>query len=231
MMMAVRLRGVGHGGMREEAWKSGLPRLKEKNLEISVVSYTATMGVGCDGFRPKVLLELPKETRRGIVKFFELIEQCGRWLQQACTTMFFLIRKNVKSERPRRASAHSDEMGGSGCVRLRCRDGRYGIVLVETLLVGAMEVRNALSGKRCSKWKYFIIETAKWTREVLDLATCANRHRTRGNTFGRQEGLSVGPQALGLTVGPLDNDSEQRHKLTPPIALLPTLIWWWEWAQ
>ena len=28
------------------------------------------------------------------------MEQCGRWLQQACTTMFFLIPENVTSERP-----------------------------------------------------------------------------------------------------------------------------------
>ena len=37
------------------------------------------------------------------VKWWELlekVEQCGRWPQQACTTMFFLIPKNVTSERP-----------------------------------------------------------------------------------------------------------------------------------
>ena len=28
------------------------------------------------------------------------MEQCGRWPQQACTTMFFLIPENVTSERP-----------------------------------------------------------------------------------------------------------------------------------
>ena len=30
----------------------------------------------------------------------EKVEQSGRWPQQACTTMFFLIPKNVTSERP-----------------------------------------------------------------------------------------------------------------------------------
>ena len=30
----------------------------------------------------------------------EKVEQCGRWPQQACTTMFFLIPKCVTSERP-----------------------------------------------------------------------------------------------------------------------------------
>ena len=39
-----------------------------------------------------------EETRREVVKFIE-IEQCGRWPQQECTTTFFLIPKNVTSER------------------------------------------------------------------------------------------------------------------------------------
>ena len=37
------------------------------------------------------------------VKWWELlekVEQCARWPQQACTTMFFLIPKNVTNERP-----------------------------------------------------------------------------------------------------------------------------------
>ena len=32
--------------------------------------------------------------------FLEKVEQSGKWPQQACTTMFFLIPKNVTSERP-----------------------------------------------------------------------------------------------------------------------------------
>ena len=35
----------------------------------------------------------------GIVKFLDQVEQCGTWTQQACKTMFFLIPKNVTSER------------------------------------------------------------------------------------------------------------------------------------
>ena len=31
---------------------------------------------------------------------WKMVEQGGRWPQQACTTMFFLIPKNVTSERP-----------------------------------------------------------------------------------------------------------------------------------
>ena len=34
------------------------------------------------------------------MEFFEKVEQREKWPQQACTTMFFLIPKNVTSERP-----------------------------------------------------------------------------------------------------------------------------------
>ena len=62
--------------------------------------YKAKTGVGCDGFHPEVPLDLTKETRGEIVEFQEEEEQSGKWRQQACTTMFFLIPKNVTSERP-----------------------------------------------------------------------------------------------------------------------------------
>ena len=45
-------------------------------------------------------MDLTKETRKEIVEFLEKVEQSGKWQQQACTTMFFLIPKNVTSERP-----------------------------------------------------------------------------------------------------------------------------------
>ena len=63
--------------------EEALPRLKE-----------------CDGFHPKVPLDLTKETRGKVVEFLEKVEQSGKWPQQACATMFFLIPKNVTSERP-----------------------------------------------------------------------------------------------------------------------------------
>ena len=34
------------------------------------------------------------------MEFLEKLEQSGKWTQQVCTTMFFLIPKNVTSERP-----------------------------------------------------------------------------------------------------------------------------------
>ena len=57
-------------------------------------------GVGCDGFRPKVPVDLTKETRGEIVELLEKVEHSGKWPQQACTTMFSLIPKNITSERP-----------------------------------------------------------------------------------------------------------------------------------
>ena len=62
--------------------------------------FQAKTGVGCDGFHPEVPLDSTKETRGDIVEFPEKVEQSGKWLQQACTTMFFLIPKNITSERP-----------------------------------------------------------------------------------------------------------------------------------
>ena len=51
-------------------------------------------------FIPKVPLDLTKETRGAVVDFLEKVEHCWRWPPQACTTMFFLIPKNVMSDRP-----------------------------------------------------------------------------------------------------------------------------------
>ena len=48
----------------------------------------------------KVSLDLTRETRGEIVELLEKVEQSGKWPQQARTTMFFLIPKNVTSEGP-----------------------------------------------------------------------------------------------------------------------------------
>ena len=63
-------------------------------------SYKAGTGVGRDGFHPTVPLILTKETRGELVEFLEKVEQSGKWPQQACATIHFLIPKNVTSERP-----------------------------------------------------------------------------------------------------------------------------------
>ena len=76
--------------------EADMPRLLEKAAK----SCKAKTGVVCDGFHPKVPLDLTRETRGKIVEFLKKVEQCGRWLQQACTRMFFLNPKNVTTERP-----------------------------------------------------------------------------------------------------------------------------------
>ena len=76
--------------MQNKPWRNdelkeceeALPRLKEGDLENASRLYKAKTGVGCDGFRPKVLLDLTTETRGEIVEFLEKVEQSGKWLQQ-----------------------------------------------------------------------------------------------------------------------------------------------------
>ena len=80
--------------------EEALPRVKECDLERVSRLCKAKTGAGCDGFHLKVPLDLTKETRGEVVEFLEKVEQSGKWPQQACTTMFFLIPKNVTSERP-----------------------------------------------------------------------------------------------------------------------------------
>ena len=55
----------------------------------SVEIVQGTTGVGCDGFHPKVLLDLSTETRGDVVELLEKMELIGKWPQQACTTMLF----------------------------------------------------------------------------------------------------------------------------------------------
>ena len=86
----------------EELKKSeeALPRLNECGLEKVSKLYKAKTGVWCDGFHSKVPLDVTNETRGEIVEFLEEVEQSAKWPQHACTTIFFLIPKNVTSERP-----------------------------------------------------------------------------------------------------------------------------------
>ena len=76
------------------------PRLHESAVAKAAKINKARTGVGCDGFHPKVPSDLTKETREEVVEFLEKVEQSGKWPQQSCTAMFFLIPKNVTSERP-----------------------------------------------------------------------------------------------------------------------------------
>ena len=51
--------------------EEALPSLKECDLEKASRLYKAAAGVGCDGFHPKVSLDLTKETRGEIVELLE----------------------------------------------------------------------------------------------------------------------------------------------------------------
>ena len=93
--------------MEDKPWKNeelkkleeALPRLKACDLKATRL-HKAKTGEGYDGFHPKVSLELTKESIIEVVELLEKVEQSGKWPQQACTTMFFLIPQNVTSERP-----------------------------------------------------------------------------------------------------------------------------------
>ena len=61
-----------------EDCEEALPRLKEPDPEEASGLYKAITGVGCDGFHPKVPLDLTKETRREIAEFLEKVEQSGK---------------------------------------------------------------------------------------------------------------------------------------------------------
>ena len=78
-----------------------MPRLKEGDLEKVSRLYKAKTGVGCDGFHPKVPLDLTDLTSKKRRNRRVLGEGGTEWQMatQACTTMFFLIPKNVTSER------------------------------------------------------------------------------------------------------------------------------------
>ena len=87
-----------------EELRKAMPRPKECHLEKVSRIFLATTGVGCDGFHPKVPLDLTKETMGEIVEFLEKVEQSGKWPQQrqsgkwpqqACTTRFLLIPKSI----------------------------------------------------------------------------------------------------------------------------------------
>ena len=74
--------------------------LKEGDLAKAAKIYKTETGVACNAFHPEVPLDLARESRKKVVEFLEKVEQCRKWPQQACTTMFFLIPKDVTYERP-----------------------------------------------------------------------------------------------------------------------------------
>ena len=58
--------------------EEALPRLKEGELGQASRMYKAKTGEGCDGFHPKVLLDLTNETIGDIVELLETVEHSGK---------------------------------------------------------------------------------------------------------------------------------------------------------
>ena len=93
--------------MEDKPWKNeelrsaeeALPRVKESTWKKCRDFIKQKTRVVCDCFHPEVSVDLTQETTGEIVEFLEKVEQSGKWQQQACTTMFFLIPKNVTTER------------------------------------------------------------------------------------------------------------------------------------
>ena len=57
--------------------EEALTRLKECELEKASRLYKEKTGVECDGFHPRIPLDLTKETRRGIVEILEKATKVG----------------------------------------------------------------------------------------------------------------------------------------------------------
>ena len=77
----------GVQNMEDKHWKNeelkkleqALPSLKECDLDKASRSYKAETGVGCDGFHPKVPLDLTKETRSKVEQEEEFWNSWRRW--------------------------------------------------------------------------------------------------------------------------------------------------------
>ena len=95
--------------MQNKPWRNeelkeceeALQRLKEGGLEIGI---KIVQGKNRSGMRRIPLKSSSglkqKKREEKLWKILEKLDQSGLWPQEACTTMFFLIPKNVTSERP-----------------------------------------------------------------------------------------------------------------------------------
>ena len=118
--------------LQDEPWRNeelrvceeALPRLKEGDLAEASRFFKAKTGVGCDGFHPEVFLD-DKNGRRTC----GILGESGEWPQQACTTMFFLIPKDVTSDRLIDSLVGSLESTRSGEVAAEVSSGlgRHGL--------------------------------------------------------------------------------------------------------
>ena len=80
--------------------EEALPSLKECELETCRDCTRRKQEWNATVSTQKSPMDLTKVTRGQIVELLEKVDKSGKWPQQVCTTMFFLIPKNVTSERP-----------------------------------------------------------------------------------------------------------------------------------
>ena len=136
------------------------------------------------GLTPKFHVDLSKETRREIVDSFK-VEQCGRWPQQACTTILSLMSINVTSGRPIALLPT--------WIRwwewLRARDGKKGIGLVGNLLTDEMEEPLALCGDLARNEKMLITVREKKTFDLAEALEATHVNILQGVTFGASRGV------------------------------------------
>ena len=103
----------------------GLRGLKEERLERAARSYTSAAGVGCDGFHPKVLVDLSQEMRRN----GEVLREGGAVWEMAATTLhddFLVDSEELHEPKPQCTFSHLDSVVGVvACVCHR----KKGIVL------------------------------------------------------------------------------------------------------
>ena len=113
-----------------------------------------------------------------IVHFLEKAEQRGKWPQQACTTMFVWIPKNVTSERPI-AQMPTLKRWWEALRGQKWQNGNRSIVLTETLPTFEMEEPSKQCGKFCWRWKDSMVKAKEEDQGalalVLDLTTAFER--------------------------------------------------------
>ena len=87
---------IGSVAKVDKMWEKSLelPKLKQCEVDRGSRLLKENTGVGWHPLRSS--LDLTKETRGEIVEFLEKVEHSGKWPQQAFTTMFFLILKNIE---------------------------------------------------------------------------------------------------------------------------------------
>ena len=140
---------LSFGRRKLKKFEEDLPRLNGAIWRLHMVK----TGVGCDGFHPKVLLDLTRETRGEVVDFLEKVEQSAKRPQQAYTTMFFLSPKNGTSERPIALMPTLIRWWEALREHLRWRSGSRSTALIGTLLMAESEELREQCEKLCWRWR------------------------------------------------------------------------------